>query len=77
MKHTLLIFFCFILAGAGIVYLLSYADKKIDQENFSYTSKLGTKYVLDKDTLTIVDYSIWNNSFRLSNGKTISKSLIK
>lgn len=32
---------------------------------------LGKKVILGKDTVIVIDYSMWNNSFILSNGKEV------
>lgn len=35
---------------------------------------VGKKCILDKDTLTIVDFNIWNNTYKLSNGVSVDSS---
>jgi hypothetical protein len=41
-----------------------------------YGSNIGNKYVLFGDTLVIVDYSILESTYTLSNGVKISKELV-
>lgn len=36
---------------------------------------IGSKVVIDKDTLTILDYSMLNSNYMLSNGKEVSFEL--
>lgn len=40
-------------------------------------SKIGTEFVLEGDTLLIIDYSTLNDNYTLSNGTKVSKELIK
>lgn len=37
---------------------------------------LGDQVVIDSDTTTIVDYSIWGGEYTLSDGTTISKEFL-
>lgn len=41
-----------------------------------YEDCLGEKHVLDGDTLTIVNYSIWHKTLTLSNGVGVRENLI-
>jgi len=41
-----------------------------------YDSNLGKEYVLNNDTLKIIDYSMWNKTYTLSNGVKINSKLI-
>lgn len=41
-------------------------------ESPKYKSKLGSKIIINKDTLQIIDYSILNENFVLNNGVTIN-----
>lgn len=40
-------------------------------------AKIGKSVVIEKDTSVIVNYSIINNTFTLSNGKEISAVLVQ
>lgn len=40
-------------------------------------NKLGKEYVLDKDTLIIVDYNLFKDVVILSNGKEVNSALVK
>ena len=51
-------------------------DKVLEIEN-SYKINLGKKILIDKDSLTIVNYDRMNDSYILSDGKTINKLLVK
>ena len=37
---------------------------------------LGKEVVIHKDTLVLQDYSVWNNSFKLSNGTTLNATVV-
>ena len=51
-------------------------EEGMDDASAKYKEHIGEDYILNKDTLTIIDYSIWNDSFTLSNGVEVSYQLI-
>lgn len=58
------------------VHLLTSSISQIDKEKNKYKVKVGQKFVLEKDTLTIVNYSYIMETFTLSNGKEVDASLV-
>lgn len=56
----------------GINFILSSAEK----EQETYKAKIGKTIVLEKDTLTVIDYSMIMETFKLSNGQDVSASLV-
>lgn len=70
----------FVLCVVAITYLLSGVikdvSKEIENTENKYKKHIGKKHVIDKDTLIIVDYSILNESFTLSDGRKVSYVLI-
>lgn len=48
----------------------------IDKEKSKYKVKIGQKFILEKDTLTIVNYSSIMETFTLSNGKGVDASIV-
>jgi len=70
----------FVVLLVLIVYIVgnifSNGQEKLAQEKAKYVECLGDEYIIDKDTLTIVDYSMWTETFTLSNGKKVNQSLI-
>jgi hypothetical protein len=64
----------------GVVLLLYYvfkhADKTITAEKHDYEVNINKKVIIDKDTLTVVNYSIWNSTYNLSNGATVDKEFV-
>ena len=69
-----------ILCVVALAYLLNSLTNdiigKVTQEENKYKAHIGEQYVIDKDTLTIVDYSIWEENFTLSNGRKVSYVLV-
>ena len=41
-----------------------------------FESNIGKTYIINNDTTTIIDYSILNNTFILSNGSQVNYKLI-
>ena len=80
MKTVYKMAIAFILCVVAITYLLSSVvkdvSKEIDNTENKYKKHIGKKHVIDKDTLTIVDYSIFNENFTLSDGRKVSYILI-
>ena len=56
-----------VLCVIAVVYLLNSVGtdvtKKLNTEENKYKKHIGEKYIMDKDTLTIVDYSIFSENF--------------
>lgn len=78
MKKMLLIGSGLIVCMVLLIHLMSNQVKdQWKQEEDKYSSKIGTKFFLGKDTLLIVDYSILKETFTLSNGQIINFNLVK
>jgi hypothetical protein len=56
--------------------LTSSITNEIDKERNKYKVKIGQKFILEKDTLTIIDYSSIMETFTLSNGKEVNASIV-
>lgn len=56
--------------------LTSSITNEIDKEKNKYKVKIGQKFILEKDTLTIIDYSSIMETFTLSNGKEVNASIV-
>ena len=59
---------------SSITSKVSSSIKKAEEK---YEKHIGKEYILDKDTLTIIDYSILDETLILSNGTSINYKLIK
>lgn len=57
--------------------LFQFANSMSKEHEATYDNMVGKKVLIDKDSLTIVDYSILHETYTLSNGKTVSIKLIK
>lgn len=70
----------------AVVFLVSFVyfvgvlrtniHESFDNEGYKYKKHIGEKFIIDKDTLTIVDYSMWEENFTLSDGRKVSYVLI-
>ncbi len=52
-------------------------SKEVDSNIKIYKSKLGKEFILDKDTLKIVDYNSFEEVFILSDGRKVNKEIVK
>lgn len=62
------------LITIGIIYII--IVNKLEDRNNLYKEKIGTEYILEKDTLTVVDYSFLSETFTLSDGRKVNVALI-
>jgi hypothetical protein len=80
MKTVFKILGMFILWIVAVVYLLNIAGSsvttRLNTEESKYKKHIGQKHIIDKDTLTIVDYSIFSENFTLSDGRKVNYLLI-
>lgn len=74
MAITMLV--CLVLFVSVLSYLGNDVADKVIKEEDKYKKHIGLKHVIDKDTLTIVDYSIWDETFTLSDGRKVNYMLI-
>lgn len=59
------------------LFLGSYLiNKGITEEQDRYRAHIGEEFILMNDTLTVVNYSIWNKEFILNNGVRVEASMI-
>jgi len=61
----------------SLTFLQIFSKKEIDSNIKIYKSKLGKEFILDKDTLKIVDYNSFEEVFILSDGRKINKEIVK
>lgn len=62
------------LITIGIIYII--IINRLEDHNNHYKEKIGTEYILEKDTLTVVDYSFISETFTLSDGRKVNAALI-
>lgn len=71
------ILLAFLLTFILLTYLLNNNINKLIKIENEYKKQIGKTYVLDKDTLIIVDYSILDENFTLSDGRKVNYILIE
>lgn len=59
---------CFLLLS----WLLSTVEDQYHKEENIVKSKIGTKVIYQKDTLFIIDYSLINGTYTLSNNQKVA-----
>lgn len=67
---------CVIAMAYGLTNLVGSVTSGIGREKEKYEKYVGEKYIIDKDTLTITDYSIIEETFTLSNGQKVNYKLV-
>jgi hypothetical protein len=81
MKKEILKVIVIIMLWIGFITIISLAFNECNKEFFKEVNKLesriGTKVIINKDTLLIIDCSILNNSYTLEDGREISYKLIE
>lgn len=60
-----------------IYFLINLLTVKINKEKSDIELFVGKKVILQKDTLLITDYSMFSETYKLSNGAEISFKLAK
>jgi len=73
MKKIILITLVTILL---MVICVTHFTNLLKSEVGKIESKVGTKLILEKDTVMIIDYSFLKNNYTLSNGREISFELV-
>ena len=57
--------------------ILNSTRQELEKEVIKIESNLGKKLFIDGDSLTIIDYSLLNETYNLSNGKSVSFKLVE
>ncbi len=65
-----------LVLSMGLTFLMNSIKSDVQKEQSVYKAKIGQKFILGKDTLIIVDYSLLTKTFTLSNGSKVSAELI-
>ena len=76
-KNLLIALVLLVCVSIYWTYSIKKIGSKIDGVENKYKEHIGNKFVLSGDTLTIIDYSMFNETFTLSNGQKISCELVK
>lgn len=62
-----------LILASIFIYVHFFVQKNVAE----YKINVGKRVILNKDTLTIIDYSLFHENYILSNGTNVSKELIK
>lgn len=62
---------------AVVVYVISFGVDKYEDRTLEFERNVTEKVLIDGDTLTIVDYSLINGTYILSDGGEIHERFIK
>jgi len=65
------------LCVVALVFSVMITVSGVNKDIEAHEELLGTEYVIDGDTLMVVDYSLFDDSFTLSNGIEVSSYLIE
>lgn len=74
---TFITFIFFALMMSLFFYILIWGVDAITSIDNEAKTKIGQQVILNKDTLIIIDYSLWDNTYTLENGIVISQEFIK
>lgn len=66
-----------IVLFAFVYFMLFSLNNTMQEMDDEYKSNIGKEIILEKDTLTIVDYSLWDETYTLSNGVKVNTDFIK
>ena len=75
MKDVLKMIGFVVLLGIIPFLIVDTIHGSLDNLNSKMTKYIGSKIVIERDTLLIIDYSVLQNNYTLSNGTTISFEL--
>lgn len=78
---TLFNFFFILLIFLAVAYNCDNGRRKspihtYQREDSIMSAKIGKKILYERDSLTVVDYSFWNDTYTLSNGVKVNKKLV-
>jgi len=76
MKQTLILIAVLIFVAVSTTYVTTTILKQVKKEQKPYEDKIGSKVIIEKDTLTVTDYSSVMETFTLSNGTIVNKKLV-
>ena len=65
------------LVGVGLFFILTFSisglvNKALDESTQPYKEMINKRVVVEKDTLTVIDYSAIKDEIILSNGKIVA-----
>lgn len=76
MRYFITDLIIFLVLIASIVLISKHFVNKLDKVEQLYKDKMGKTIILEGDTLTIIDYSMLNETLTLSNGKKLDVEIV-
>lgn len=67
----------FILISIIIVYTSFISSDDVEKYRYKMINNIGKTHIINQDTLTIVNFNIWDDTYIMSNGLKVHKSLIE
>lgn len=67
----------FVIGIAVCLFLILGVNFLLLTEKKSFQKNIGKTVIIGKDTATIIDYSTIFDTYKLSNGKTVSKEYVE
>ena len=65
-------FFIFVLLFVLMYIFINKGLNKLHEINDNYRSMIGKEIIVKNDTLIILNYSLWDDTYTLNDGKKIS-----
>jgi hypothetical protein len=59
------------------IYHLTNSLSFLNKRNKEMQLNIGKKIIIEDDTLIVIDYSFFNDSYTLSNGICVNKSIVE
>lgn len=75
-KISLVTLTLIVLVVTCVTLLVNSFTRDINKEKNKYRAEVGKEVILEKDTLTIIDYSSIKETFTLSDGREVDASLV-
>lgn len=75
-KISILIVILTTLIAFSIAWILIVITNNLTTEKAKYDNLVGNKYILSKDTVTVIDYSVLNGTVKFNNNQKVNHKLL-
>jgi len=75
-KKILIVIGVLLFVSICLTYLIKSFEYQINNEKTKFEVNIGKSVIIENDTLSIMDYSMLESNYTLSNGKKVSFELI-
>ena len=66
-----------VLLSVSLLGIITLFTMKLDKKTNDYKEYLGKEIIMNKDTLIITDYSVFEGTFIMNDGSSVNKELVK